>query len=104
MLSLCIYLTVAILAQGTHWAVAPAQAYFISGPQCLYPAGCQLRVRRALAHRSVIMHSPLTAVGFEPTPLRNGALSHRLRPLGQTVLIADFEHGLASFELDELRY
>ena len=28
----------------------------------------------------------LTAVGFEPTPLRNGALSHRLRPLGQTVL------------------
>ena len=28
----------------------------------------------------------MTAVGFEPTPLRNGALSHRLRPLGQTVL------------------
>ena len=28
----------------------------------------------------------LTAVGFEPTPLRNGALSHRLRPLGQPVL------------------
>ena len=28
----------------------------------------------------------LTAVGFEPTPFRNGALSHRLRPLGQTVL------------------
>ena len=27
----------------------------------------------------------MTAVGFEPTPLRNGALSHRLRPLGQTV-------------------
>ena len=27
----------------------------------------------------------LTAVGFEPTPLRNGALSHSLRPLGQTV-------------------
>ena len=24
-------------------------------------------------------------VGFEPTPLRNGALSHRLRPLGQSV-------------------
>ena len=30
----------------------------------------------------------MTAVGFEPTPLRNGALSHRLRPLGQTVLEA----------------
>ena len=27
----------------------------------------------------------MTAVGFEPTPLRNGALSHYLRPLGQTV-------------------
>ena len=30
----------------------------------------------------------LTAVGFEPTPFRNGALSHRLRPLGQTVMTA----------------
>ena len=28
----------------------------------------------------------MPAVGFEPTPFRNGALSHRLRPLGQTVL------------------
>ena len=27
----------------------------------------------------------VTAVGFEPTPLRTGALSQRLRPLGQTV-------------------
>jgi hypothetical protein len=26
-------------------------------------------------------------VGFEPTPFRNGALSHRLRPLGQSVLV-----------------
>ena len=24
-------------------------------------------------------------MGFEPTPSRNGALSHRLRPLGQSV-------------------
>ena len=32
----------------------------------------------------------LTPVGFEPTPLRNGALSHRLRPLGQSVLGATF--------------
>ena len=30
----------------------------------------------------------MTAVGFEPTPLRTGALSQRLRPLGQTVLSA----------------
>ena len=29
----------------------------------------------------------MTAVGFEPTPLRTGALSQRLRPLGQTVLV-----------------
>ena len=31
----------------------------------------------------------MTAVGFEPTPLRNGALSHRLRPLGHTVLVME---------------
>ena len=28
----------------------------------------------------------VTPVGFEPTPFRNGALSHRLRPLGQSVI------------------
>ena len=28
----------------------------------------------------------VTAVGFEPTPFRDGALSHRLRPLGQNCL------------------
>ncbi len=28
----------------------------------------------------------MTAVGFEPTPFRTGALSQRLRPLGQTVM------------------
>ena len=27
----------------------------------------------------------MTAVGFEPTPLRTGAWSQRIRPLGQTV-------------------
>ena len=31
---------------------------------------------------------PMTPVGFEPTPFRNGALSHRLRPLGQSVHVA----------------
>ena len=30
-------------------------------------------------------HKRVTAVGFEPTPLRTGALSQRRRPLGQTV-------------------
>ena len=34
----------------------------------------------------------VTPVGFEPTPLRNGALSHRLRPLGQSVLGSIFWH------------
>ena len=31
------------------------------------------------------MSRRMTAVGFEPTPLRNGALSRRLRPLGHAV-------------------
>ena len=31
----------------------------------------------------------MTPVGFEPTPFRNGALSHRLRPLGQSVVVVD---------------
>ena len=31
----------------------------------------------------------MTPVGFEPTPFRIGALSHRLRALGQSVLICD---------------
>ena len=34
-----------------------------------------------------MLQSQVAAVGFEPTPVRNGALSHRLRPLGQTVLV-----------------
>ena len=36
----------------------------------------------------VTSHAPkVTPVGFEPTPFRNGALSHRLRPLGQSVSV-----------------
>jgi len=37
----------------------------------------------------VLLHyaaDEMTAVGFEPTPLRTGALSQGRRPLGQTVL------------------
>ena len=30
----------------------------------------------------------MTPVGFEPTPFRHGASSHRLRPLGQSVHVA----------------
>ena len=41
-------------------------------------------------------HQPrMTPVGFEPTPLRTGALSQRLRPLGQTVSVCE-----AGAELD----
>ena len=43
-----------------------------------------LRTRKALRN--------VTAVGFEPTPFRNGALSHRLRPLGQTVMLCGKLH------------
>ena len=32
-------------------------------------------------------HNAVTPVGFEPTPFRTGALSQRLRPLGQSVLV-----------------
>ena len=37
-------------------------------------------------------NAAVTPVGFEPTPFRNGALSHRLRPLGQTVLSEGCKH------------
>ena len=49
----------------------------------------RLRVARLLGREKGPMTHPIsemTAVGFEPTPLRTGALSQRLRPLGQTVL------------------
>ena len=36
-------------------------------------------------NQKITQQLEMTAVGFEPTPLRNGALSHRLRPLGHTV-------------------
>ena len=40
-----------------------------------------------LCHKCVVAQTQkVTAVGFEPTPFRSGALSHRLRPLGQTVM------------------
>ena len=43
--------------------------------------------RQSLADsRSCVIFVRVTAVGFEPTPFRTGALSQRLRPLGQTVI------------------
>ena len=53
-------------------------------------------LRRAMQHRTTVHlvttlrmlpwaepKQDLTAAGFEPVPLRTGALSQRLRPLGQ---------------------
>ena len=37
------------------------------------------------ALRRRISHIAMTPVGFEPTPLQNGALNHRRRPLRQSV-------------------
>ena len=53
------------------------------GPPCQWPS--------AVAEQQ---EAALTAVGFEPTPLRNGALSHRLRPLGQAVFVCIFLRAL----------
>ena len=48
---------------------------------------CFVRARSRCNGPHTCCHSArMTAVGFEPTPLRTGALSQRLRPLGQTVL------------------
>ena len=41
--------------------------------------------RLSSKHLSVVRKKRLTAVGFEPTPLRTSALSWRLRPLGHAV-------------------
>ena len=69
----------------------------------MYPSTCGLVAMTSASHAEGRQFDPgqvylfiavhrhaggfkMTAVGFEPTPLRNGAFSHRLRPLGQTVL------------------
>ena len=56
-------------------------------PQCV-----QFLSQQLVAHSVAISQGAraphrlqMTAVGFEPTPLRTGAWSQRLRPLGQTV-------------------
>ena len=46
------------------------------------------RITETGQHR--VTKRKVTPVGFEPTPLQNGALSHRLRPLGQSVNELDF--------------
>ena len=40
------------------------------------------------------VHAAMTAVGFEPMPLRTGGWSDRLTPLGQTVM---WHHALGTY-------
>ena len=47
--------------------------------------GCVPECPRTLVKRKRASRACLTAVGFEHTPFRSGALSQCLRPLGQTV-------------------
>ena len=54
----------------------------------MFSAGCARLCVRLCVRVSPCACRKVTAVGFEPTPLRTGALSQRLRPLGQTVLPA----------------
>ena len=44
------------------------------------------RCQRSRADSVGARHGTVTAAGFEPAPLRNGAICHRLRPLDLTVL------------------
>jgi hypothetical protein len=58
-----------------------AGALWMYGPDHV----CSTSRRRAKPNK-------MTPVGFEPTPFRNGALSHRLRPLGHSVLEIRFTY------------
>ena len=49
---------------------------------------CWMRAQAKGVGGAVVVVGMVTAVGFEPTPLRTGACSQRLRPLGQTVMTA----------------
>ena len=65
-----------------------ASPHFAMQVGCRDSPGClEGEVGGWLSHKTPLANK-LTAVGFEPTPFRNGALSHRLRPLGQTVIVA----------------
>ena len=61
---------------------------------------CLRLVLSMIMQTSPLMKSEMTAVGFEPTPLRTGAWSQRLRPLGQTVGIKN-NHDVASSDCVE---
>ena len=72
----------------------PADAYLVYIYICIYMHNLPFHLHAIINEKGGgvnaawqdICMSEMTAVGFEPTPFRNGALSHRLRPLGQTVL------------------
>ena len=75
-----------------RWLQAPFRKGVGSNPTAvildfkLYHAHGHRRVSNLRNRCSVTVSNQMTAVGFEPTPLRTGALSQRLRQLGQTVL------------------
>ena len=80
----------------------PADAFMVHR-STLLPGPCFIQSMCTVAPMlHAKRYSQVTAVGFEPTPFRNGALSHRLRPLGQTVLSKDCKQGLWYFELPPL--
>ena len=88
------------------WTQVPlAQAAWVQIPQLsFFFAPSRLRLiwiwRRSSAARNASRLQKMTAVGFEPTPLRTGAWSQRLRPLGQTVGIKN-NHDVASSDCVE---
>ena len=62
----------------------PSVSTFVLAEQCALCLGVVLGEKKT-GRPWLASIEDVTAVGFEPTPLRTGALSQRLRPLGQTV-------------------
>ena len=78
-----------------EWSTAVDSSSTIFGCVGSNPTGVtfERHKRKVFTMTALLLHLraqclKMTAVGFEPTPLRTGALSQRLRPLGQTVLPA----------------
>ena len=71
-----------------HFRAIPASLYF-GRILAVFLAPCLLYFRCAFVLRLCFSptHIEMTPVEFEPTPFRTGALSQRLRPLGQSVLL-----------------
>ena len=78
-----------------EWSKAVDSSSTIFGCVGSNPTGVTIErhERKVFTMTALLLHLraqclKMTAVGFEPTPLRTGALSQHLRPLGQTVLLA----------------